>query len=130
MSFYFTASPSHFARRWAVRPQISEAARPLPVDLRSEGENFILTAFVPGLKAEDLKIEIVDDVLSLEGEFGQHEGEYLLSELPGGAFRRTLRLPSELDAEKAEAGIENGILTLRIPKAESARPKSIKVVSK
>jgi len=85
---------------------------------------------VPGLKAEDLKIEIVEDALSIEGEFGQHEGEYLMSELPAGTFRRTLRLPSELDAEKAAASIENGILTLRVPKAESARPKTIKVVTK
>jgi HSP20 family protein len=53
-----------------------------------------------------------------------------MSELPAGAFRRTLRLPTELDAEKAVASIENGVLTLRVPKAESAKPKSIKVISK
>lgn len=131
MSFYVTTTPYHLARRWAAaRSQTPTAIQPLPVDLRSEGEEFVLTAYVPGLKAENLKIEIVDDLLSIEGEFGQHEGEYLMSELPAGAFRRTLRLPTELDAEKTVASIENGILTLRVPKAESARPKSIKVVSK
>lgn len=130
MSFYVTTTRDHFARRWAARSQALPAAYPLPVDLRSEGEDYLLTAFVPGLKAEDLKIEIVDDALSIEGTLAQHEGEYLMSELPAGTFRRTLRLPSELDAEKTSASIENGILTLRVPKAESARPKSIKVVSK
>jgi HSP20 family protein len=129
MSLYFT-TPYRFARRWAVRPMTEAADRPLPVDIRDEGEGYLLTAYVPGLKAEDLNIQIVDDALSIEGQFSQHEGEYLMSELPSGAFRRTLRLPSELDADKAVANIENGVLTLRIPKAESAKPKSIKVVSK
>jgi HSP20 family protein len=45
-------------------------------------------------------------------------------------LRRALRLPAQLDAEKAEAKIENGVLTLRIPKAESARPRVIKVAAK
>jgi len=129
MSFYLSTTPSYLARRWAVRPETSAALHPLPVDIRTENEDYLLTAYVPGLKAENLKIEIVGDLLSIEGEFSQHEGEYLMSELPAGAFRRTLRLPTELDAEKTVASLENGILTLRVPKAESARPKSIKVVS-
>jgi HSP20 family protein len=77
-----------------------------------------------------LNIQIIEDTLSIEGEYGQHEGETLMSELPAGSFRRTLRLPAVLDVEKAEAHIENGVLTLRVPKAESARPKTIKVASK
>jgi HSP20 family protein len=51
----------------------------------------------------------------------------MLQELPHGEFSRSLRLPVELDAAKAEAKIEDGLLTLRVPKAESARPKTIKV---
>jgi len=131
MSFYISTSPYHLARRWAAaQAQNQEAASPLPVDIRDEGEDFVLSAYVPGLKAEDLNIQIIEDALSIEGKFSQHEGEYLMSELPAGAFRRTLRLPAALDADKASATIENGILTLRIAKAESARPKSIKVASK
>ena len=130
MSLYISTTPYHLARRWAVRTQNEVADRSLPVDIRDDGEEYILNAYVPGLKAEDLNIQIVEDALSIEGEYGQHEGEYLMSELPAGAFHRTLRLPTELDADKAVASIENGVLTLRFPKAESARPKSIKVVSK
>ena len=130
MSLYISTTPYHLARRWAVRTQNEVADRSLPVDIRDDGEEYILNAYVPGLKAEDLNIQIVEDALSIEGEYGQHEGEYLMSELPVGTFRRTLRLPTELDADKAVASIENGVLTLRIPKSESARPKSIKVVSK
>ena len=130
MSFYVTTTPYHLARRWAARAQNMDATRSLPVDIRDEGEEYILTAYVPGMKAENLNIQVIEDALSIEGEFGQHEGEYLMSELPSGAFRRTLRLPTELDADKTVASIENGVLTLRVPKAESSRPKSIKVVSK
>lgn len=103
---------------------------PLPVDIRDEGQDYVLTAYVPGMKAEELNIQIVEDVLSIEGTIGQHEGEYLMSELSAGAFRRTLRLPAALNADKAEASIENGVLRLRLPKAESALPKTIKVASK
>jgi HSP20 family protein len=130
MSFYINTTPYQLARRWAARAQTADSARPLAVDVMDQGEEFVLTAFVPGLQAENLNIQIVDDALSIEGEFSQHEGEFLMSELPAGAFRRTLRLPTALDAEKAAASIENGILTLRVPKAESARPRTIKVASK
>jgi HSP20 family protein len=130
MTFYITNHPYHIARRWAARPQDENEVRALPVDIREEDEAYVLKAFVPGLKAEDLNIQILDDVLSIEGEYSQHEGEALMSELPAGAFRRSLRLPAALDAEKAEAQIDNGVLTLRVPKAESARPKTIKVAAK
>ena len=129
MTFYISNYP-YRTRRWAANSDEMESVRPLPVDIHDEDEAYVLKAFVPGLQAEDLNIQILDDVLSIEGEFSQHEGEALMSELPAGAFRRSLRLPSTLDAEKAEAKIENGVLTLRVPKTESARPKIIKVASK
>jgi HSP20 family protein len=124
--YYLTSAPV-YTRRWAVRQQ---AERTLPLNIHDEGEAFVLTVLVPGLKDEDLNIQILDDTLSIEGQYAQHEGEYLLSELPAGSFRRALRLPSPLDADKAEAHIENGVLTLRVPKAESARPRIIKVASR
>jgi len=118
------------ARRWAARNQAEASSHPLPVDIRDDGQAYTLTAFVPGLKAEDLNVRIIEDTLTIEGKFGNQEGEYLLSELPAGDFRRSLRLPTLLDADKAEASIENGILNLRIPRAEVALPKSIPVISK
>ena len=130
MTFYVSTSPYHLARRWAIRSAEQETPRVLPVDIREQDDTYLLTAYVPGLKAEDLNIQVLEDAVSIEGEYGQHEGEALMSELPAGAFRRTLRLPAALEAEKAEANIENGVLTLRIPKAESARPRIIKVASK
>jgi HSP20 family protein len=129
MTFYLSTYPRHLAR-WEARRQDPQESRALPVNVRSEEDAYVLTAFVPGLTAEQLNIQILDDTLSIEGEYTQEDSAYLMSELPAGAFRRTLRLPTELDAEKAEAKIDNGVLTLRVPKAESARPKVIKVAAR
>jgi HSP20 family protein len=102
----------------------------LPVDVKADTEAYEITAAVPGLKPDDLKIEILEDVVTLSGKVAEREEEsdgYLLRELALGEFSRSLRLPDPLDASKAEAVVENGLLTLRIPKAEEARPKTIKV---
>jgi len=119
---YAIAHAPQIIRRYAY-----EMTRPLPVELRDEGDAYLVKAFVPGLTAEDLTIEALDDVVSIEGEYKANEGDSLLNELPSGAFRRALRLPVSLDADKAEARVENGVLSLRLPKAESSRPRTIKV---
>ncbi|PKN95287.1 MAG: hypothetical protein CVU44_00990 [Chloroflexi bacterium HGW-Chloroflexi-6] len=124
MTFYIAPYAPRVVRRVA---RDAEAARSLALNIRDEGEAYVLSALVPGLKAEDLNIQILDDTLSIEGEYRPDDGEYLMRELPIGAFRRALRLPAALDADKAEAKIEDGVLTLHIPKSESARPKTIKV---
>jgi len=124
MTFYIAPYAPRVVRRVA---RDAETARSLALNIRDEGEAYVLSALVPGLKAEDLNIQILDDTLSIEGEYQPEDGEYLMRELPIGAFRRALRLPAALDADKAEAKIEDGVLTLHIPKSESARPKTIKV---
>ncbi len=92
---------------------------------------------MPGLKAEDLNIQVLEDVLRIEGEYKRsspadkaEESNYLVRELPSGSFTRTLRLPSVIDADRVEAKIADGVLTLTLPKAESARPKRISVKTK
>jgi len=82
---------------------------------------------VPGLNAEDLNIQVLDDVVRIEGEYKQDENQYLMQELPHGAFTRTLRLPAAINPDSVDAKITNGVLTLTLPKAESARPKKIKI---
>ncbi len=124
MTLYIQPYPfRRMARRWAEQPQV----RSLGVNIREEEDAYILSALVPGLKAEDLNIQVLENVVSIEGEYRADEAEYLLSELPSGSFRRSLRLPAEVDADKVEAKIADGILTLTLPKAESARPKKIKI---
>ncbi|MBN1304471.1 MAG: Hsp20/alpha crystallin family protein [Anaerolineales bacterium] len=105
-------------------------ARYLPVNVFEEEDTFVITAQVPGLKSEDVDIQVLENVVHIEGEYHANETEYLLKELPSGPFRRTLRMPSEVEADKIEAKIIDGVLTLHLPKAESAKPKKIKVLVK
>lgn len=124
MSLYIQPYPfRRTARRLASQPQY----RALGVNIREEDDAYVLSALVPGLKADDLNIQVLDDVLSIEGEYKAEEAEYLLNELPNGSFRRTLRLPAAVEAGQVEAKIVDGVLTLRLPKAESARPKKIQI---
>ena len=68
--------------------------------------------------------------MRIEGAYEQDENDYLVNELPSGAFHRALRMPAPINTDKVEAKITDGVLTLRLPKAESARPKKIKVAVK
>lgn len=132
MSYFVAPYPYRMDHRWARMAGFEEPSHDftLSVDVRDEDEAFVLSALVPGLKAEDLHIQILEDVVTVEGEFKADENEYLMRELPHGSFNRTLRLPATLDADKAEAKITDGVLTLRLPKAESARPKTVKIAVK
>ncbi len=129
MTLYTYSFPRHMARRWLAQQQAARPATML-VNVRDDNDAFMLTALVPGLKAEDLSIQVLDDVVSIEGQMPETQDEYLLQELPAGPFRRELRLPSPLDANSVEAKIADGVLTVRLPKAESARPRNIKVVAR
>jgi HSP20 family protein len=125
MTFYIQPYPFRRMTRRAIRDHSDHRA--LGVNVREEDDAYILSALVPGLKAEDLNIQILENVVSIEGEYKAEDAEFLLSELPRGPFRRTLRLPTEIEADKVEAKITDGVLTLTLPKAESARPKRIQV---
>lgn len=124
MSLYLQPYPfRRMVRRDAPQPQ----TRALGVNIREEDEAYILTALVPGLRAEDLHIQVLENIVSIEGEYKAEDESFLVSELPRGAFRRSLRMPTEIDSDKVEARIAEGILTLTLPKAESAKPKKIQV---
>jgi len=104
----------------------------LAVDVQAGDEDYDIVALVPGLEAEDVSIEMLNNTVALRGEFkstAQEESKYLVSELPSGHFSRIVTLPTALDPAKAEASIKNGVLHLRVPKAEAHRPKSIKVTA-
>jgi len=126
MSLYLYPYPRHMARRMMNRPEQHQ----LNVNIREEDDAYILSALVPGLKAEDLNIQVLDDVLRIEGEYKADDAEFLMNELPSGSFTRSLRLPTVIDAEHVEARITDGVLNLHLPKAESAKPKKIKVAVK
>ena len=124
--------------RQAMEQMFDEAEAPaeremlLAVDVRASDEAYDISALVPGLDAEDLEIEVLNNTVTIRGEFkscGQEDTKYLVCELPSGRFSRSITLPTALDSSKTEASIKNGMLSLRIPKAEAHRPKAIKVKS-
>lgn len=102
----------------------------LAVDVQVRDEDYEIRALVPGLEADDINIEVLNNTVTIRGEFKDEEKEdvkYLTCELPTGRFSRVIALPTALDPSKAEAALKNGVFTLRVPKAEVHRPKVIKV---
>ena len=133
MTFYLHPHPY----RRTARQMTANNERSLGVNIREEDDAYILSALVPGIQADDLNIQVLEDVLRIEGEYQRsspvdklNESEYLLQELPHGSFKRTLRLPTVIDADHVEAKITDGVLTLKLPKAESARPKKINITAR
>lgn len=95
------------------------------------GDAIVLKAEVPGMKKESLEVEAVGNRLAVAGvrEIPSPDGEfrYHRRERQAGEFRRVFRLPYEVDREKATATYRDGILTVRLEKAEAAKPRKIKV---
>jgi HSP20 family protein len=110
------------------------AERPLrlPIDAYSTAEEIVIVASLAGLTPEEVQINIEGDTLTIRGRLRAplDNVDYLIQERSSGAFSRTLRLSVPVEAGKAEAESENGLLTLTLPKAEETRPKAIKVRSK
>ena len=101
------------------------------LDVYQTPNEVVIKASLPGVKPDDVSIDITGDTLTIKGETKEEQEikreDYLYQERRYGAFSRSAVLPAGLKTEKAEAAIENGILTLTIPKAEEAKPKKVKV---
>jgi HSP20 family protein len=108
------------------------ARRWLPaMDLVESGDHLVLRADLPGLGKEDVEIEVKDGVLSVSGERkAEHEekseGSYRV-ERSFGTFSRSLTLPKGVDASKVEADFDKGVLEVRIPKPEEAKPHRVEI---
>ncbi len=137
MAFYLTTPMTLATRRmldrWfnetnEVQPEVG-----FPLDIKDAGDAYEISALLPGVSADELSINIQNNVISIQGELKVARGEkdnYLLQERPTGKFSRSLELPDPVDSAKVEASLVNGVLTLRLPKAEEAKPRSIKITTK
>ncbi len=101
----------------------------IPLDVERDGDDLVVKGALPGVPPSDIGITIEDGVLTLEGQTAS-EGErqedgYLLRERRTGAFRRSVRLPESVEADKAASSYENGVVTVRLPKAESKKAKRL-----
>lgn len=108
------------ARRWIPAMDLIEA-----------GEHFVLKADLPGMSEDDVNIEVENNVLTISGERkteleDKHEGYYRL-ERSTGAFARSLTLPEGIDAGAVTASFDNGVLEVRVPKPEQAKPQRVQI---
>ena len=101
------------------------------VDVMETDEDFQIRAELPGVEKRDVKLSVEDGVLMISGYRQEEEknkgARYHRTELPYGRFQRGFTMPDAVDEKKVEAELKNGILTIRLPKSEKARPKSIEV---
>lgn len=111
------------------RTQAPEQIWRLPLDAYVTGEEIIVLANMPGVKPEDVEITIEGDTLTIRGERPApiENVNYVMQERTFGKFQRTLNINIPVDANRAEARYDNGLLTLIIPKTEAAKPKVIQV---
>ena len=104
------------------------------LDIYQNPNEIVVKATLPGVKPEDVNIDITGDTLTIKGESKAEQEvkreDYLYQERRYGSFSRSVVLPGGLKSDKTEATMEDGVLTLTIPKAEEVKPKAIKVKAK
>ena len=114
-------------------PLLSEASGWSPlVDIEEQDDAYVLEAEVPGVKREDVDIEVVGNELMITGEIKERErkGAVRRRTRRTGRFAYRVRLPDQVDASKIEANLDQGVLTVRVPKAEKAKRQKVEVKSK
>ena len=121
-------------RPWRLAPRVGSQIGYFPLDISETDEAFEVEAALPGVKPEDVEVQVHGDTVTIKGnakEEAEEKGkDWLRRERRYGVFARSFTLPTDIDAEKASADFENGLLKLHLPKSEAARPKTIKVSTK
>lgn len=116
-----------------VSPTKSVVAMP-KIDIKEKKDSVVVNAELPGVAEEDIEVEITENVMTISGEKKEEketekEG-YYYKESHSGLFTRSFSLPSEVAAEKAEANVKDGVLTITIPKVEAKKPKKVTIKKK
>ena len=118
-----------------TRPlSLTESRRGLALDMYQTDDDVVVKAALPGMKADDVQINITGDVLSIKGEMKERnetkEKNYHIREQSWGSFERNVALPTSVVSDKAKAEFEDGILTITLPKAEEVKPRIVTVKAK
>ncbi len=114
------------------RAEMEEFETALPFcDIYEEGKDIVLKADLPGMKKDDIKIDLSENVLTISGEKKKEEkvekGDYYRYERRHGTFFRRFELPFEIDPEKIKAHFEDGVLEVRLPKSAELETKTKKI---
>ena len=104
------------------------------VDMYQTDTDVVVKASLPGMKSEDVDISVTGDVITLKGEHKEEhetsEENYFRKEMRYGSFTRSLPIPVPVNVDKAEAEFQDGVLTVKMPKTEESKPKTVKVKGK
>lgn len=117
----------------AVVQTRQHAQRPVftpPIDVVENDTGFVVTADVPGARPEDVEVSFEDHILTFKAQVAPREADqtrYILREYRVGNYERSLRLGEDIDAERIEANLSGGVLTLTLPKRETARRRTIAI---
>jgi len=102
-----------------------------PVDIYEDDKNVILKAELPGMKKDEVEVEIAEDMVTISGEKKKEEEvtekDYYRMERSSGSFRRSFTLPAEVQAAKARAKFTDGMLEITMPKTAESKPRKVKV---
>ncbi len=119
-----------FVRQWPML-KWEPAPAQLPIDLYETDDAVVVTASLPGVKLEDVQVSVTGRVLTVKGETKaateENDGNYYHQERRSGAFQRVITLPVRVEADKAEATFEDGVLKLELPKAAEVKATTIEV---
>jgi HSP20 family protein len=132
-----TATPS-FSHQHAMQQEevwnqapSQDAEGQLTIDVYQTDSDIVIKSTIAGVKPEDLDVAINNDMVTIKGERKNEEivesGNYYYQECYWGSFSRSVLLPVDIISEKAEASLKNGILTIRLPKADTTKIKKIQV---
>jgi HSP20 family protein len=119
-----------------VRPRgnwstTADGGSALPLDVSTTADALVIEAALPGVHPEDVEITVEEGTLTIRGSHREErkdgEGDYLVQEIRRGEYTRSLSLPAGLEPDKAEATFQDGILALRIPRAEQVKPRQIRI---
>ncbi len=122
-------------RDWMLSNQMGMGT--LPLDMYETKDEVVVKTALPGVKPEDVDVTVTGDTLTIHAETKEenqgnkeNEGKYLRRERRYGEYTRSVTLPSGLKTDQAEASFDNGMLTLKIPKSEQQKPKTIQIKAK
>lgn len=103
----------------------------LTIDVYQTPTEIVLQSIVAGVKPEDLEVNVTREMVTVKGTRHKHnevrDEDFFMRELYWGTFSRSVLLPQEIEVERAEAGVKNGILTIRLPKVNREKSSNIKV---
>ncbi len=127
--------PRSWMQQFSEWPRLSERLgsemRMPRVDILDQDKNLLVRAEIPGVKQEDIQVELTNNSLTLrassKSEQEQKEGEYYRCEIGSMEFARSMNLPEEIDADNAKAVYKDGILEITLPKKAPAERKTLKV---